>query len=235
MHFAYEGFTQDGDRRCFLFRGIEESIAKIVFSIEIDLHLLVQNRVPVQEGPMFCLQLLTTASVGGPDCLDRFHSYRVVGDDFRPLLVERERRAAEKALKKTSYRKPVRKPSLGSNLHLGTSSGITNDMSFSEGGARSFTGISVRKNAPESSGVYGLSNGRQWLFIGEANNIQARLLEHLEETGTLLSNERPTGFTFEECPPRDRVLRQNALVRQFEPFCNHSIDSGQQPSHGRAD
>ncbi len=121
MHFAYEGFTHDGDRRCFLFRGIEERSSSVVFSIEVDLGLLVQNRVPVQEGPMFCLQLLNTACVSDPNCLNRFHSYRVVGDDFRPLLIERERTAAEKALKKRS-RKPVRKPSLASNLHLGTSS-----------------------------------------------------------------------------------------------------------------
>jgi hypothetical protein len=121
MHFAYEGFTHDGDKRCFLFRGIEERNPASSFSIQVDLQLLVQNRVPVQEGPMFCLQLLTTASDAGPDCLNRFHSYIVVGDDFRPLLVERERRAAEKALKQP-FRKPVRKPALASNLCLRTPS-----------------------------------------------------------------------------------------------------------------
>jgi hypothetical protein len=121
MQFAYDGFTQDGDRRCFLFRGIEERNPTISFSIEVDLPLFVQNRVPVQEGPMFCLQLLMTASVGGPTCLNRFQSYTVVREDFRPLLIERERRAAEKALKKPS-RKPFRKPPFTSNLHLGTPS-----------------------------------------------------------------------------------------------------------------
>jgi hypothetical protein len=122
MQFAYDGFTQDGDRRCFLFRGIEERNPTISFSIEVDLRLFVQNRVPVQEGPVFCLRLLTTASVGGPTCLNRFQSYTVVGEDFRPLLVERERRTAEKAAKKPA-RKPFRKPSVTSNLRLGTPSG----------------------------------------------------------------------------------------------------------------
>jgi excinuclease UvrABC nuclease subunit len=106
-------------------------------------------------------------------------------------------------------------------------------MSFSECGARSFTAVSVRKNAPESSGVYGLSNGREWLFIGEANNIRARLLEHLKETDTLLMNRGPTGFTFEECPTCDRILRQNALVRQFEPVCNRYLDYMNHPAHRR--
>jgi hypothetical protein len=121
MHFAYEGFTQEGGRRCFLFQGIEERTPTISFSIQIDLRLLAQNRVLVQEGPMFCLQLLTTASVGGPSCLHRFQSYTVVGEDFRPLLIQRERIAAEKALKKPA-RKPFKKPSFNSNLRLGTPS-----------------------------------------------------------------------------------------------------------------
>lgn len=122
MHFAYDGFRQDGDRRCFLFRGIEAHDSTSIFCIEIDLRLLLKNRVPVQDGPMFCLQLLTTASLAEPSCLNRFRSYRVVGDDFRPLLIERERQAAEKALKKQPYKRPV-KPSSTSNLRLGTLSG----------------------------------------------------------------------------------------------------------------
>lgn|SRR6185437_388390 len=120
-HFSYEGFTQHGDRRCFLFRGIEDRNPAILFSIEVDLPLLQQSRVPLQDGPMFCLQLLTTASVEGPNCLNRFQKYRVVAEDFRPLLIERERSAAEKALRK-SPRAPFRKPSFTSNLYLGTPS-----------------------------------------------------------------------------------------------------------------
>ena len=119
MHFAYDGFRQDGDRKRFLFRGIEAHNPIRVFCIEIDLRLLVNNRVPVQDGPMFCLQLLTTASLGGPSSLDRFRSYRVVGEDFRPLLIDRARLAAEKALKKQPYKRPI-KPSSTSNLRLGT-------------------------------------------------------------------------------------------------------------------
>ena len=119
MHFAYDRFTHDHDRRYFTFPGIEEHTPISVFCIEIDLSLLAQNRVPMQEGPIFCLQLVTTALLTRPNGLDRFHKYRVVGEDFRPMLIERERRAAEKALKKSS-RKPFRKPSFASNLHLGT-------------------------------------------------------------------------------------------------------------------
>ena len=115
MHFAYEGFTHNGARRSFLFRGVEELNPPCVFSIEIDLSLLALNRVSVQEGPMFCLQLLTTASLDGPSFLEKLHHYIVVGDDFRPLLVERERRAALKALQRIP-RKPARKPAVASQF-----------------------------------------------------------------------------------------------------------------------
>jgi hypothetical protein len=120
MHFAYEGFTHNDGRRCFTFRGIEEHNPVTVFCIEVDLPLFIQNRVSVQEGPMFCLQLLTTASLAGPSSLERFQNYRVLAEDFRPLLVEREKRAALKALKKPP-RRPFRKPPSLSNIQLTSS------------------------------------------------------------------------------------------------------------------
>ena len=96
-------------------------------------------------------------------------------------------------------------------------------MAFAECAARSFTAISIRKNAPDCSGVYALSNSREWVFIGEANDIRARLMEHLGEIGTSLTARRPTGFTFEICSPATRLSRRAELVREFEPFCNRGI------------
>lgn len=46
---------------------------------------------------MFCLDMLKAASADGSKSLTRFHRYRLVEEDFRPLLVEREKVAAEKA------------------------------------------------------------------------------------------------------------------------------------------
>jgi hypothetical protein len=92
-------------------------------------------------------------------------------------------------------------------------------MPFAECAARSFTVVSIQKNAPEFSGVYGLSNAREWLFVGETDNIQANLLEHYRENGTVLKNLMPTGFTFELCSSTERLLRQKALVRELHPRC----------------
>lgn len=120
MHFAYEGFTHDRDRRCFMFRGIEERNPVSVFHIELDLPLLLENRLPVQDAPMFCLQLLTAAALIGPSGLDKFKNYRILPEDLRPLLMERERRAAEKAMRKP-FRRPVQKPTSMSNIQLTSS------------------------------------------------------------------------------------------------------------------
>jgi excinuclease UvrABC nuclease subunit len=93
-------------------------------------------------------------------------------------------------------------------------------MAFSECAARMFTATSVLKNAPDCSGVYALSNAREWIFIGEASDIRARLLEHLNEIGTTLMARNPTGFTFEICSPADRHSRYAQLVRELAPYCN---------------
>ena len=122
MHFAYDGFTQDGNRRCFLFRATEERTSAAGFSIKVDLELLLKNQVPMQEAAMFCLNLLTDASLGEPGSLDRLRSYTVVGDDFKHLHVERQRQAAERLTRKAATRRPIRRPSNMSNVHLGSPS-----------------------------------------------------------------------------------------------------------------
>lgn len=86
--------------------------------------------------------------------------------------------------------------------------------------ARTFRAAAIRREAPASSGVYGLSNAREWIYVGETDDIQARLLEHLEETNTSRAAGLATGFSFELCPPHDRVARQRRLIVELEPACN---------------
>jgi hypothetical protein len=99
-----------------------------------------------------------------------------------------------------------------------------------------FTAMSVRKNAPASSGVYGLSSAQEWILVGHSDNIQGQLLQHLtEDTAT---NMHPTGFTFELCSPQTRVARQDRLVRELEPVCNRGLrslfDSGRRDNRTEA-
>jgi hypothetical protein len=90
-------------------------------------------------------------------------------------------------------------------------------MPFEQGAPSSFTAVSIQNNAPDSSGVYGLSNSREWIFIGEASNIRAALLEHLREANSTGTARRPTGFSYESTPAAKRVARKNELVRELTP------------------
>ncbi|SPE25755.1 conserved hypothetical protein [Candidatus Sulfopaludibacter sp. SbA3] len=93
-------------------------------------------------------------------------------------------------------------------------------MPFENHGSRSFTAISVDKNAPAASGVYGLSSASQWVYIGEAADIHAELLAHLRHPGELLRTYAPSGFTFELSPAGQRAARQIQLVQELEPIGN---------------
>ena len=93
-------------------------------------------------------------------------------------------------------------------------------MPFDQAIPRTFTVSSVQENAPALSGVYGISNAGEWIYIGETDDIQAALLRHLQEADTALLKRQPTGFVFEICGVAKRIDRQDRLVREYEPACN---------------
>ena len=85
---------------------------------------------------------------------------------------------------------------------------------------RPLNSAGVRTYAPSASGVYGISNANEWVFIGESDNIQGALLAHSRELGTALMKCAPTGFVFEICDRLARSARQDRLVLEYEPACN---------------
>ena len=87
-------------------------------------------------------------------------------------------------------------------------------MPFDRNFPRSFSAVSIRQHAPAYSGVYGLSNARGWVYIGESDNIHESLLAHL------ISAEEATGFVFETCTPAMRARRQDRLIQEYEPARN---------------
>jgi len=87
---------------------------------------------------------------------------------------------------------------------------------------RAFNIASVQRDAPACSGIYGLSDAREWIYIGETANVQGRLMELLQSTtsSAFLRGRMPTGFSFEICHPNSRFARQDRLVHEFEPVIN---------------
>lgn len=84
----------------------------------------------------------------------------------------------------------------------------------------SLTLNAVQRLAPSVSGVYGVSNGREWIYIGETDNIRATLMEHIGQANTVVMSRKPTGFVFEACGRDRRLARQDRLVLEYGPVCN---------------
>jgi len=96
-------------------------------------------------------------------------------------------------------------------------------MPFEQFTPRSFSPVSVRANAPTASGIYGISNAREWVYIGETDNIQASLLHALHQSDSAVLKRYPTGFVFELCDPTERLARHNRLIMEYEPVCNRRL------------
>ncbi|HEV8441560.1 MAG TPA: GIY-YIG nuclease family protein [Methylomirabilota bacterium] len=79
---------------------------------------------------------------------------------------------------------------------------------------------SVRRNAPAAAGIYGIFTRREWIYIGESKDIQARLLQHLNGDNPCISGSEAASFNFELVPEIQRVARMNGLVAEFDPVCN---------------
>ena len=99
-------------------------------------------------------------------------------------------------------------------------------MPFENHGARAFTETSIRKNAPAASGVYGLSDARNWIYVGESADLQGSLLGRLRDWDPAL-DRTPTGFTYELCRPADRIARQNRLVLELDPVHKGRLGLGE--------
>jgi hypothetical protein len=84
----------------------------------------------------------------------------------------------------------------------------------------------IQAYAPIASGVYGISNAREWIYIGETDDIRGALLTHLREYASPLMLSKPAGFVFEVCDRSQRPIRQDRLVHEYSPTCN-----GHSPRH----
>ena len=78
----------------------------------------------------------------------------------------------------------------------------------------------VMRYAPEASGVYGLRNADQWVYIGQCPNIRRALLKYLGGQMPYVLQSQPNLFVFELCAPRQRVGRQRELTQRYHPSCN---------------
>lgn len=91
-------------------------------------------------------------------------------------------------------------------------------MPFARHSGYSFTAVSVKQNAPEWGGVYGLSNAQGWIYIHAVDDIRAALLDHLDERNLTPDFRSVTGFTFELCDGAERSQRCSRLIEELHPI-----------------
>ena len=101
-------------------------------------------------------------------------------------------------------------------------------MPFPTENSFAFTPVSVRAHAPTASGIYGIFNGSQWIYVGMGEDIQHALLAHLSDTEVCIRRFNPTGFSFELDAGATRVARQETLIRELGTQCNR--ENGNLPS-----
>ena len=87
-----------------------------------------------------------------------------------------------------------------------------------------FSESGIAQYAPRKSGVYGIYKNGEWIYIGEAKDIEARLYEHVRlesDQSARIWRRQPTGFIFELCDgERARKAREAQLIAELAPTCN---------------
>jgi predicted GIY-YIG superfamily endonuclease len=86
----------------------------------------------------------------------------------------------------------------------------------------SFTEQGITTYAPRSSGVYGIYNSQEWIYIGEAEDVEARLFQHLRgqsDQSACIKGRNPTTFAFEFCDASTRLNEEQVLIAELRPYC----------------
>lgn len=67
-------------------------------------------------------------------------------------------------------------------------------------------------------------NANEWIYVGEAENMEVRLYQHLRkqsDQGKRIMLRNPTGFVFERIGGElARKVREQTLIAELDPVCN---------------
>jgi hypothetical protein len=122
MQLVYMGFTQQASLRCFRFQRVftqarPTNLPKVVeITMKADMALFLRYRIPVQEGPALCLQILNTELAGLDESALEPASYAITSEHLSSFVSART--SVEEA--RAARRKPRApfKPSSSSQLKL---------------------------------------------------------------------------------------------------------------------
>jgi excinuclease UvrABC nuclease subunit len=78
--------------------------------------------------------------------------------------------------------------------------------------------FTVLEKCPVNSGVYALFTGEKCIYVGASENIQVRLLHHLNGPHPCVLQYGVTSFAYESVPSEAHAARQEDLIREFNPL-----------------
>ena len=216
MQFRYLGFDQLENARAYRFGVISRTEDDRKFIVTVDLALFRAHGVAIQEGPSLCARKLAADLEQSAE-----GTHVLTADDIRVFAQDRAVAEARKAEARSAGGRRTKPPlpQAGSPWAHQMRPQET-DMPFQGYRRYSFSAASIRQNAPNAAGVYGLSNAKEWILVASADDLQAELLRQLNSAGTLVSSRMPTGFIFELCPPEACVARRQRLIAELNPTCN---------------
>ncbi len=93
-------------------------------------------------------------------------------------------------------------------------------MGFSTALSYRFDEASIRRYVPAAPGVYGIFTKDRWVYVGQSQDLERRLLEHVFGDNPCVQRHSPTSFMFELAPVWQLDSREAALIRELSPACN---------------
>ena len=95
-------------------------------------------------------------------------------------------------------------------------------MAFAQQYPRPFTQAGIGELKREQYGVYGISAGPIWVYVGKGD-IRERLLGHLKGDNACIRQQRPTHYLWEVTVTANAESRQRELIVELSPICRSVI------------
>lgn len=86
----------------------------------------------------------------------------------------------------------------------------------------SFTQDGIALTASRCPGIYGIFSNALCVYVGQTDDIQAALYEHLRgqsDCSRCILFYNPTAFTYDSFDGLYRISRQRSLTEELRPIC----------------
>jgi excinuclease UvrABC nuclease subunit len=84
-----------------------------------------------------------------------------------------------------------------------------------------FTRAGIEWLAPNQSGVYGIFHTGLWIYVGKADDLRARLFQHLNGDNLVILRHQPTHYVTMVTTDGDAAEKQ--LTVELQPVANQRL------------